>query len=44
MFIPLNPALGKQRQADLSEMEASMVYTASSQTAREMEEEILSQR
>ena len=31
---PLVPALGRQRQADLSEFEASLVYQASSRTAR----------
>ena len=30
----LIPALGKQKQVDLSEFEASMVYRASSRTAR----------
>ena len=34
MCIPLIPALGKQRQADLCESEASLVYRASSRTAR----------
>ena len=31
---PLIPALRRQRQADLSEFEASLVYRASSRTAR----------
>ena len=30
---PLNPALGKQRQAELCEFKASLVYRASSRTA-----------
>ena len=30
---PLIPALGKQRQVDLCEFEASLVYRASSRTA-----------
>ena len=32
--MPLIPALGKQRQVDLSEFEASLVYKASFKTAR----------
>ena len=32
--MPLIPALGRQRQVDLSEFEASLVYIASSRTAR----------
>ena len=32
--MPLIPALRKQRQADLSEFEASLVYIASFKTAR----------
>jgi len=32
--IPLVPALGRHRQADLCELEASLVYRASSRTAR----------
>ena len=32
--MPLIPALGRQRQVDLSELEASLVYKASSRTAR----------
>ena len=31
---PLIPALGRQRQADISDFEASLVYTLSSRTAR----------
>jgi hypothetical protein len=31
---PLTPALRRQRQADLYEFEASLVYRASSRTAR----------
>jgi hypothetical protein len=30
----LNPALGGERQADLSEFEASLIYRVSSRTAR----------
>ena len=33
-FKPLIPALGRQRQADLSEFKASLVYNGSSRTAR----------
>ena len=32
--MPLIPALGRQRQVDLGEFESSMVYKASSRTAR----------
>ena len=32
--MPLIPALGRQRQEDLCEFEASLVYKASSRTAR----------
>ena len=32
--MPLIPALGRQRQVDLNEFEASLVYKASSRTAR----------
>jgi hypothetical protein len=32
--MPLIPALRRQRQVDLCEFEASLVYTASSRTAR----------
>ena len=32
--MPLIPALRRQRQADLCEFEASLVYIASSRTAR----------
>jgi hypothetical protein len=32
--MPLIPALGRQRQADFSEFEASLVYRVSSWTAR----------
>jgi hypothetical protein len=32
--MPLIPALGKQRQADLCEFKASLVYRADSRTAR----------
>ena len=32
--MPLIPALGRQRQIDLCEFEASLVYKASSRTAR----------
>ncbi|EGV91257.1 hypothetical protein I79_026099 [Cricetulus griseus] len=32
--MPLIPALGKQRQADLSEFKASLVYKVSFRTAR----------
>ena len=32
--MPLVPALGRQRQADLCELEASLVYRASSRIAR----------
>ena len=32
--MPLIPALGRQRQGDLCEFEVSLVYTASSRTAR----------
>ena len=32
--MPLIPALGRQRQVDLSEFEASLVYKGSSRTAR----------
>ena len=31
---PLNPALGRQRQVDLCEFEVSLIYRASSRTAR----------
>jgi hypothetical protein len=31
---PLVPATGRQRQADISELKANVVYRASSQTAR----------
>ena len=34
--MPLIPALRKQRQADLCEFEASLVYIASSRTARDI--------
>jgi hypothetical protein len=33
--MPLIPALGRQRQADLCELEASLVYRVSSRTARD---------
>ena len=32
--MPLIPALGRQRQADLCEFKASLVYSVSSRTAR----------
>ena len=32
--MPLIPALGRQRQADLSELEANLVYIVSSRTAK----------
>jgi hypothetical protein len=32
--MPLIPALGRQRQVDLDEFEASLVYRMSSRTAR----------
>ena len=32
--MPLIPALGRQRQADLSDFQASLVYKVSSKTAR----------
>jgi hypothetical protein len=32
---PLTPTFGRQRQVDLSEFEASLVYRASSNTSRE---------
>jgi hypothetical protein len=32
-YMPLNPALGRQRQADLYEYEASLVYRVDSRTA-----------
>ena len=34
MVQPLIPALGRQRQADLCELEASLVYRANSRIAR----------
>jgi hypothetical protein len=34
--MPLIPALGQQTQSDLCEFEASLVYKASSKTAREV--------
>ena len=33
-YVPLIPALGRQTQADLCEFKASLVYKASSRTAR----------
>jgi hypothetical protein len=35
--MPLIPALGRQRQADLCEFEASLVYRVSSRTARDIQ-------
>ena len=32
--MPLTPALGRQRHTDLSEFKASLLYKASSRTAR----------
>ena len=34
MVVPLIPALGRQRQVDLCEFKASLVYRESSRTAR----------
>jgi hypothetical protein len=34
---PLTPVLGRQRQVDLCEFEANLVYVVSSRTARAME-------
>ena len=39
----LIPALERQRQKDLCEFEASMVYIVSSHTARDIQSETLSQ-
>ena len=39
--MPLTPALGRQRQADLSEFKVSLVYRVSSRTARDTHREIL---
>ncbi|EGW06329.1 hypothetical protein I79_018985 [Cricetulus griseus] len=39
--MPLIPALGRQRQADLCEFEANLVYRASSSTARATHRETL---
>jgi hypothetical protein len=42
----LTPALGRQRQVDLCEFEASLVYRVSSRTAREgyVERDLLSKK
>ena len=40
----LIPALGRQRQADLCEFKASIVYKVSSRTARATHRETLSQK
>ena len=41
-LIPLIPALGRQRQVDLSEFKASLVYKKSSRTPRLLHRETLS--
>ena len=41
---PLIPALGKQRQVDLCEFEASLVYRASSRTARAIQRNPVSKK
>ena len=41
--MPLTPALGKQRQVDLCEFEASKVYRMSSRTGSKSYRETLSQ-
>ena len=41
---PLLPALGRQRQEDLCELEASLVYKESSRTARVTQENPVSQK
>ena len=42
--MPLAPALGRQRQADLREFRASLVYRVSSRTARSVTQRTLSQK
>jgi hypothetical protein len=41
---PLNPALRRQRQADLCEFEVGLVYRDNSRTERDQETEALSQK
>jgi hypothetical protein len=43
MIHTFNPSLGKQRQADLYEFEASLVYIVSFRTAKATHSETLSQ-
>ena len=42
--MPLIPALGRQRQADLCEFEANLFYKGSSRTAKAVTQESLSQK
>ena len=41
LHIPLIPALGRQRQADLSDIETSLVYRASSRTTKGIQREFV---
>ena len=42
--MPLFPALGRQRQADLSEFKASLFYRVSSRTARDTQRNSVSEK
>jgi hypothetical protein len=42
--MPLIPVLGRQKQADLFEFEANMVYRVSSRTSRTIQRNLVSEK